>query len=99
MAEIEAGYKFIGYYTSSGKQRKVTKYLDDDELEPKNIKIRTSDSYWNSRHRVFLSATLHKKLGNLGASHGFNVREQGQKRFGNIDESLWHEIYAERMGQ
>ena len=75
--KFEAGYKFIRYYTLAETKGKVTKYLDDDELEPKNIKIRTSDSYWNSRHRVFLAATLHKKFGSFEVS----LREQGQYNF------------------
>ncbi|MDY6249251.1 MAG: DUF2490 domain-containing protein [Prevotella sp.] len=75
--KFEAGYKFIRYYTLAETKGKITKYLDDDELEPKNIKIRTSDSYWNSRHRVFFAATLHKKFGNFEVS----LREQGQYNF------------------
>ncbi|MBQ2498036.1 MAG: DUF2490 domain-containing protein, partial [Prevotella sp.] len=75
--KFEAGYKFIRYYTLAETKGKVTKYLDDDELEPKNIKIRTSDPYWNNRHRVFLSATLHKKFGSFEVS----LREQGQYNF------------------
>lgn len=75
--KFEAGYKFIRNYTLAETKGKVTKFLDDDELEPKNIKIRTSDPYWNSRHRVFLSATLHKKFGDFEVS----LREQGQFNF------------------
>lgn len=72
--KLEAGYKFIRHYSLAETKGKVTKYLDDDEEEPKNIKIRTSNPYWNNRHRVFLSATLHKKFGSFEVS----LREQGQ---------------------
>ena len=72
--KLEAGYKFIHNYSLAETKGKITKYLDEAEEHPKNIKIRTSDSYWNSRHRVFFAATLHKKFGSFEVS----LREQGQ---------------------
>ncbi|MBR1468847.1 MAG: DUF2490 domain-containing protein [Prevotella sp.] len=75
--KLEAGYKFIHYYSMAETKAKVTKFLDDEETDPKNIKIRTSDPYWNNRHRLHLSATLHKKFGNVELS----LREQWQYNF------------------
>lgn len=75
--KLDAGYKLIRYQNLDETKAKVTKYLDDDELEPKNIKIRTSEAYWNSRHRIHLSATFHKKFGHFELS----LREQWQYNY------------------
>lgn len=72
--KIDVGYKFIRYKNLEETKAKVTKYADEAETEIENIKIRTSEPYWNSRHRVFVSLTLQKKFGNIEMS----LREQWQ---------------------
>ena len=50
--KLEGCYNFIRNYSLAETKGKITKYLDEAEQHPKNIKIRTSDSYWNSRHQI-----------------------------------------------
>ena len=72
--KIDAGYKFIRFNNLAETKAKVTKFADDEETEIENIKIRTSDPYWNTRHRVFASLTFQKKFGSIELS----LREQWQ---------------------
>jgi len=75
--KFDVGYKFIYYNTLAETKAKVTKYADDEETEIENIKIRTSDPYWNTRHRFSVSATLKKKFGYFEVS----LREQWQYNY------------------
>ena len=71
--KFDAGYKFIRQHALEETNAKITKYSDNG-ADPVNIKYRTSDAFWYTRHRVYFSATVHQKAGDLD----FSLRERWQ---------------------
>lgn len=72
--KLDAGYKFMRQHALKETKAKITKYSETEAGMPANIKYRTSEPFWYTRHRLYFSVSAQQKVSDFEIS----LRERWQ---------------------